>query len=351
MGVEIPVVLAPMAGGPSTPALVAAVSAAGGLGTLGAGYLQPDEITAVLAAVRAGTDRPFGVNLFTPGNLAVDETAVASAWEALAPYRRELGMGEADPPTVFAPAFGDQVGAVAAGRPPFVSFTFGIPEPEVLDRLRRAGAVLGMTVTNRDEAVAAARAGFDALVAQGGEAGGHRGTFIGDPALDLVGLMALVPQCLDAVDLPLLASGGIMDGRGVAAALALGAAGAQLGTAFLACPEAGTSSPYREALAASPGRTVITTVVSGRAARGLPNRITTELADVPVPPYPVMNALTAGLRRRAAELGRSEFLSLWAGQGVAALRALPAAALFGLLVDETDATIRRYRGLGATAEG
>lgn len=339
LGVEVPIVLAPMAGGPSTPALVAAVSEAGGLGTLGAGYLQPDDITAAIGGVRARTGRPFGVNLFTGQPVEVDEALVAATWEALAPYREELGVAEAGPPSTFAPSFEDQVEAVAAGRVPFVSFTFAIPAPEVLEPLRRSGTALGMTVTNADEAQAAAEAGFDVLVAQGAEAGGHRGTFLGDPASDLVGLGALVPRCIDLTGLPVLASGGIMDGRAVAAALVLGAAGAQLGTAFLRCPEAGTSGPYRDALAASSGRTVITTVVSGRAARGLPNRITTDLAGWRVPPYPVMNALTAGLRRRAAELGRSDLLSLWAGQGVAALRPRPAAALFALLVEETEAAL------------
>ena len=346
LGVEVPVVLAPMAGGPSTPELVAAVSGAGGLGTLGAGYLQPEEITASIAAVRALTDRPFGVNLFTGQPVEVDEALVTSTWEALAPYRRELGLDEGSAPSSFAPSFDDQVEAVAAGRVAFVSFTFAVPAPAVVARLKRAGAVVGMTVTNREEAVVAAEAGFDVLVAQGAEAGGHRGTFVGDPATDLVGLATLVPQCLDAAGLPVLASGGIMDGRAIAAALALGAAGAQLGTAFLACPEAGTSEAYRDALAASDGRTVITTVISGRAARGLPNRLTTDLASWTVPPYPVMNALTSGLRRKAAALGRSEFVSLWAGQGHGAMRPRPAAALVGLLVEETQAALARLCGRG-----
>jgi nitronate monooxygenase len=249
-------------------------------------------------------------------------------------------MEDTGPPSSFAPSFDEQVDAVVAAAVPFVSFTFGIPPADVLARVRRSGALVGMTVTNGDEARAAADAGFDVLVAQGAEAGGHRGTFIGDPAEDLVGLMALVPRC-KATGLPVLASGGIMDGRGVAAALTLGAAGAQLGTAFLACPEAGTSGPYRQALASTSGHTVITTVISGRAARGLPNRLTAELAGRPVPPYPVMNALTAGLRRRAAELGQNAFLSLWAGQGVAALRPMAASALLEVLVAETDAAFRR----------
>lgn len=346
LGVEVPLVLAPMAGGPSTPELVAAVSGAGGLGTLGAGYLQPEEITASIAAVRARTDRPFGVNLFTSQPVEVDEALVTSTWGALAPYRRELGLEEGPPPSAFAPPFDDQVEAVAAGRVAFVSFTFAIPARRVVERLRRAGTVVGMTVTNREEAVAGAEAGFDVLVAQGAEAGGHRGTFIGDPATDLVGLATLVPQCIDATGLPVLASGGIMDGRAVTAALALGASGAQLGTAFLACPEAGTSPPYRDALATSDGRTVITTVISGRAARGLPNRLTADLASWTVPPYPVMNALTSGLRRRAAALGRSEFLSLWAGQGVGAMRPRPAGALLDLLVEETQAALSRLSGRG-----
>ena len=341
LGVELPIVLAPLAGGPSTPELVAAVSDAGGLGTLGAGYLAPDAIRADVAAVRARTDRPFGVNLFVGGPVAYDQREVEAAWDALAPYRHELGIGDAAMPTTFAPSFDDQLDAVLEAGVPLVTFAFGIPETDVLDELRAGGAVVGLTVTTAAEAAAAVDAGAQVLVAQGAEAGGHRGTFIGDPVANLTGSVALVPRCLDVAEIPVVAAGGIMDGRGVAAALTLGAAAAQLGTAFLACPEAGTSDAYRRALLAADGTTVVTEVISGRAARGLPNRITAELAGRAVPPYPVMNALTAGLRRRAAELGRSEFLSLWAGQGVAAMRVMPAADLVAEIAGETDLALCR----------
>jgi nitronate monooxygenase len=339
LGIEVPIVLAPMAGGPSTPALVAAVSGAGGLGTLGLGYLEPDAIGHQVTAVRSGTDRPFGVNLFVPRPVPVDEAQLSAAWDLLAPYRGELSMPETPRPTKFAPDFADQVQAVLEARVPFVTFTFGIPDAEVLAAVRHSGAAVGLTITTADEARAATEAGCDVLVAQGAEAGGHRGSFLAGPERSLVGLVSLVPQCLAVSGLPVLAGGGIMDGRGVAAALVLGAAGAQLGTAFLDCPEAGTSDPYRRALRGATGDTVLTEAISGRMARGLPNRLTHELAGRAVPPYPVMNALTSGLRRRAAELGRHEFLSLWAGQGVAQMRPLPAAQLTHLLAEEAESAL------------
>lgn len=346
LGVELPIVLAPLAGGPSTPALVAAVSDAGGLGTLGAGYLAPDAIRSEIAEVRARTDRPFGVNLFVGQEVELDQRGIDQAWDALAPYRHELGIDDAAMPTSFAPPFDDQLQAVLDARVPLVTFTFGIPGADMLGEVRAGGAIVGITVTTPAEAGAAVDAGADVLVAQGAEAGGHRGTFLGDPATSLTGLLTLVPRCLDVAEVPVVAAGGIMDGRGVAAVLTLGAAAAQLGTAFLVCPEAGTSDPYRRALTATHGTTVVTEVISGRAARGLPNRLTSELAGRAVPPYPVMNALTAGLRRRAAELGRSEFLSLWAGQGVAAMRAMPAADLVAEIERETDEALRRMSADG-----
>lgn len=338
-GIDVPIVLAPLAGGPSTPQLAAAVSAAGGLGFLGAAYLTPDRIRAEVAEVRARTDRPFGVNLFVGAPVSFDQSDVVAAWDMLAPYRAELGMADAEMPSTFAESFDDQAQVLLEERVPVVTFTFGVPDASRLEAFHAAGTLVGAMATTVEEARTAAVAGCDLVVAQGAEAGGHRGAFLGDPARTLVGVMALVPQCVDAVDIPVLAAGGIMDGRAVAASLALGAAAAQLGTAFLCCPEAGTSAPYRQALAVSTGETVVTTAISGRAARGLPNRLTEELAGRPVPPYPVMNALTSGLRRRAAELGRSELLSLWAGQGVQAIRPVPAAELFRLLVEETDAAL------------
>jgi nitronate monooxygenase len=218
---------------------------------------------------------------------------------------------------------------------PVLSFTFGIPSLEGIGELFTIG-----TATTVAEAAALESAGVHAVIAQGFEAGGHRGTFLAPVEQSLVGTLALVPQMVDALSIPVIASGGIMDGRGIAAALTLGADAVQLGTAFLLCPEAGTSAPYRDAVAAaSEADTTITLAFSGRAARGLRNRMSDELASATLPPYPVMNALTRPLRRAAAAAGRSEFLSLWAGRGVPMARSIHAGELVAALERETDAAL------------
>ena len=339
IGIEVPIVLAPLAGGPSTPGLAAAVSNAGGLGSLGVGYLSASGIRQEVDALRRLTNKPFAVNLFVDQALRVDSGQVERAWALLAPFRAELGLADTDPPRIFAEPFADQLQAVIDARVPLVSFTFGIPDSAVIEAVRASGAQLLLTVSSLAEAKAANAVGADFLSAQGAEAGGHRATFIGETTDGLIGVIALVPQVIDATHLPVVAAGGIMDGRGIAAALALGAGAAQLGTAFLRCPEAGTNVAYRQALAASDGTTMLIAGISGKAARGLPNRLASDLACAEIPPYPVMNALTRDLRRRAAELGRPEFLSLWAGQGVAASRELSADQLMARLIAETEAAI------------
>ena len=343
LGVRLPIVAAPMAGGPSTPALVAAVGEAGGLGVLAGAYVSPEDLRAQIREVRRRTSAPFGVNLLVSEPVGVDPEQVRDAKARLAPYAAELGVElPPDSPARVAEDVAAHIEVIAAERVPLASFAFGIPSADALTALRESGAVLAGTATTVAEARAVEAAGFDVVVAQGAEAGGHRGTFLHDPAEGLVGLVALVPQVRDAVTVPVVAAGGLVNGRGVAAALRLGADAAQLGTAFLLCPEAGTSAPYREAVAAARETdTVVTAAFSGRAARGIRNRVTEDFAGVDVPPYPVMNALTRGLRRRAGELGRAEFLSLWAGQGVGAVRALPAAELVAALERETDEALRR----------
>jgi nitronate monooxygenase len=341
-GIRHPIVLAPMAGGPSTPALAAAVTNAGGLGSLGASYLGPDQIRAEIAEVRRLTAGPFGVNLFAPETDEPDRSRVAEIQALLAPYREELGI--APEPLVPDPSFADQLAAVVDGRPAVASITFGVPAPEVVRALRDAGALVVGTATHVAEARALAAAGVDAIVAQGAEAGGHRGTFIGRAEDALVGTMALVPQVVDAVDVPVIAAGGIMDGRGVVAALALGASAAQLGTAFLTSDEAGSDAVYRsELLRGRDTGTAITRAFSGRAARGLRNRFFDEWAAREPAPWPVMNALTRDIRAAARRLGRPELRSLWAGQGVGLVRSGPAAARVAALVEEMDVA---RRGLG-----
>jgi nitronate monooxygenase len=312
LGVRLPVVLAPMAGGPSTPRLAAAVSEAGGLGSLGGAGLSPDELRAGIRETRALTDSPFAVNLFAP--LPPPTTERVAEWAAL------VGREPALPP---APSWtlDDQLAVLAEEEVRIFSFTFGIPP---LDRFE---AITIGTATSVEEAVALERAGVDVVVAQGFEAGGHRGAFLAPPERSLVGTLALVPQVADAVSVPVVAAGGIMDGRGLAASLALGAQGVQLGTAFIGCPESGASDEHRAALARE---TAISSVMTGRHARGLRTALVEELerADVEPPDFP---------------LPRFFFPEplLLLGQGGPLARAVPAGQLVAALAEETDAALAR----------
>lgn len=348
LNTRLPLVVAPMAGGPGTARLVAAAGDAGALGMLGAGYLAPSAIREAIREVRRHSRAPFGVNLFVPQPVRINTETLRAAAATLAPYAAELGLDAADllpEPADYAADFNAQLDVVLTERVPVFGFTFGIPNAGALAALRDAGTVIVGTATSVAEADKLAQAGVDLVCAQGAEAGGHRGTFLGETQAALVGLVALVPQVVDAVDRPVIAAGGVMDGRGIAAAFALGAGGAALGTAFLRCPEAGTNGPYRAALAgAGDTSTLITSVFSGRPARGVRNRLAVELAGAALPPYPVTNALTRRLRQRAAELGRADYLSLWAGQGVALGRELPAGQLLAVLEQETDAAFARWAG-------
>jgi nitronate monooxygenase len=346
LGLEHPILLAPMAGGPSTPELAAAVSNAGGLGSLAGGYLAPEAIRDAIRKVRALTARPFAVNLFAP---VPKETPSASdverARHAVAPFRAEVGLADAGQPGPL-PSFEEELRVVIDERVPAFSFTFGALSSEEVAALARSGAIVMGTATTAREARALEAAGCHAVIAQGGEAGGHRGTFLGAYDHALAGLVALVPQVVDAVKLPVVAAGGIMDGRGIAAALALGAQGVSLGTAFLACPESGASRAYKEAILArsDDDPTTLTRAFSGRLARGLRNRFTEEMKDAPLLPFPLQNALTQDLRREAARAGKADLLSLWAGQAVPLARARPAGALVRDLVRETEEVVARLAG-------
>lgn len=338
LGVRHPVVQAGMAGGATTPRLVAAVSEAGGLGTLGAGYLQPQAIRDAMREVRSLTGAPFAVNLFVPEAFEEPESREA-ADGVLAPYRRELGIDDPEGFSSYAPAFEDQLAVVLEERAPVFSFTFGIPSEGQISALRETGIVTCGTATTVREAVELERRGVDAVCGQGYEAGGHRGTFIGDPLEAMVGTLALVPQLADAVEIPVLAAGGVMDGRGLAAALALGADGAQMGTAFLPCPESGAHPAYKEALlAATEEATTVTRAFSGKPARGLRNRFTEEMAprEPGLPDYPVQNAYTRDLRSAAAERGDTGLMSLWAGQAARLGGTLPAAEVVERTVAEAE---------------
>lgn len=346
LGTRYPIVQAPMAGGFTTPELVAAVSNAGALGSLGGAALPPDDLQDAIAAIRRLTDRPFAVNLFAPlPSPDADPKAIAAMQAILAPFRADLGLSEeGDVPSPTPPGLvEEQLAVVAEARVPVFSFTFGtLP----FEAVREAGGVTLGTATTVAEAVELERLGVDAIVAQSGEAGGHRGTFLGSFEDAVVGGVALVPRIVDRVSVPVLLAGGIMDGRGVAAALALGAEGVQLGTAFLGCPEAGSTALQRGMLAGSADSSVVSRAYSGRHARLVRTRLvdTIEDAEVDPLPFPLQAMLVAELRAAALEAGRQDLLLVLAGQAAAAIRELPAAELVETLVRETEDAIRRLAG-------
>ncbi len=308
-----PIVLAPLAGGPSTPALAAAVSNAGGLGQLGLGYKSASAAAEDIGAVRKATDEPFGVNIFTPSSKeGVDERAVAvyAAEVRLEAVRAGGSVGE---PRWDDDDWAAKIDLVIAEKVPVVSFTFGLPPAEVVARIQATGSAVWVAVSDPDDAVAAASAGVDALVVQGIEAGGHRSTFVDRDGAGEFGLLALLQLVRARVDVPLIAAGGIANGYGIAGVLAAGAAAAQLGTAFMRATEAGTSKPHREALA-RPGRTSLTRAFTGRQARGIVNRFLREhSASAPIA-YPQVHYVTSPLRALAREAGDADLINLWAGQ-------------------------------------
>jgi len=344
LGCDLPIIQAPMAGGGDTPELVAAVGNSGAFGFVGAAYLDAEQILATAQSVRTLTPRPFGINLFAPTAPARDAN-VEAIIERLTPYYAQLGLPPPPKPTApSANAFAEQAAAAIECGTSVLSFTFGLLPTGIVAAAKAHGLKLIGTATSVAEAIALGQSGVDAIVAQGSEAGGHRGTFLGDFAAAQVGTIALVPQVVDAVSVPVIASGGIMDGRGVAAAFVLGAGAVQLGTAFLTCAEAGVAEVYKDAiLHAAETDTRVTRAFSGRPARGIVNRFVTEIdkAGDTIAPFPTQNALTRVLRSTAAVQGRAEFLSLWAGQGVRMARRQTAAELVARLRDETRVAIGR----------
>jgi nitronate monooxygenase len=331
LGIRLPIVQAPMAGVQGS-ALAVAVCNAGGLGSLPCAMLGPDAIREEVAAIRAQTGNPFNVNFFchVPPEASAPREA---AWRAaLAPYFTELGL---DPDGVAAgparlPFDSAAADLLAELRPPVVSFHFGLPAPELLARVRSWGARVLSSATTVDEARWLESRGVDAIIAQGVEAGGHRGMFLTEDLDTQAGTRELVRQVVRAVNTPVIAAGGIADAEGVAAAMALGAVGVQVGTAYLLCPEASTSPLHRQALKAEAARiTALTNVFTGRPARGIVNRAIRELGPISAaaPAFPLAAARMAALRAKAESLGSSDFSPLWAGQNTSGCQEVPAAEL------------------------
>lgn len=338
LGIEHPLIQAPMSGS-TTPALVAAVSNAGALGSLGAGYLEPQAIIDQADEVRTLSSKPFGLNLFVlPESFEVDMAAVDAARRALDALMEREGLAiRTTIPARWAPSFHDQFAALCEARPAVASFAFDLISAAQVRQLKQLGIVVVGTATTVDEARAWEARGADAVSLQSAEAGGHRGTFLHDAQDGMIGLFALLPLAARAVKIPLIAAGGIMDGRGMLAAEVLGATASQLGTAFLACPECAAAAGWKRDLPDSAEHQVTTIrSFSGRAARGLRNTYVKAMEGIAaeLPPYPVTNALTSPLRKAAVAAGRSDLTNEWCGQGAGLARAMPAAELVAVLMDE-----------------
>jgi nitronate monooxygenase len=342
-GIEVPIVLAPMAG-PGTPELAIAVSAAGGLGSLPCALLTLEQVREAMEKVRAATSRPINLNFFCHLPPPLDE-ARESVWRArLAPYYRQhrLDPGDAAPPSTRLPFGADFCELVERDRPEVVSFHFGLPERALLDRVKAAGAKVIASATTVKEARWLEAHGCDAIIAQGVEAGGHRGMFITEDIGRQVGTFALVPQVADAVSVPVIAAGAVADARGIVAALALGASAVQIGTAYLFCPEAKVSPVHRAALeSAADEDTMLTNVFTGRPARGIVNRLMLEVGPMSpdAPAFPLAGGALAPLVAAAGPAHAGDFVPLWSGQAARLGTAQPAGELTRRLAAEALARI------------
>ncbi len=347
LGIDHPILQAPMAGA-SGAALATAVSEAGGLGAIGSATLPVNAIREQSEAVRARTNRPFNLNFFVHKDPPPDGKPGPRMRRRLAELYAAEKLGDPPPPSNPRPAFNrETLELILDLRPPVVSFHFGLPEDKALNKIKKMGSVILASATTVAEARWLADHGCDIIIAQGIEAGGHRGTFLKTLDTGSVGTVALVPQIVDAVDLPVIAAGGIADGRGIAAAFALGAAGVQIGTAFLSCPESTIDSIYRERLtAATDDGTRVTKAISGRPARAIRNFIVEELADVEheAAPFPVQLSQTAPLKAKGLEDGRGDYHAMWAGQAAAlAVAPLSAAERVRALVADTQSVLDELR--------
>jgi nitronate monooxygenase len=343
LGLDLPIIQAPMAGLAGS-AVAAAVAQAGGLGSLGCATLSPDQVRAEFEAIRRRTSKPINLNFFCHMPPAMDVPRQIAWQRRLSSYHAELGL---DPDTrVAAPAiapFGDvHCDLVTELKPEVVSFHFGLPSEHFLIRVKAVGAKVLSSATTVKEALWLEQRGCDAIIAQGSEAGGHRGMFLTEDVAAQAGTMALLPQVADVVRIPVIAAGGVADGRGIAAAFALGASGVQIGTAYLFCPESDVPVLYRRALSTvRDDATVVTNVLTGRPARAMINRVIREIGPMAenVPAFPLAGAALAPLRSKSEKEGREDFTPLWCGQGAGLGRALPAGELTVLLAEEALAKL------------
>ena len=344
--ISYPIIQAPMVGA-SPPALVSAVSNAGGLGCLGAALMTPEQIRNAIHEIRAHTTKPFGVNLFVPEEIATPSPRViAHANKILDPFRNQLGIAKSPAQKSVSLSFREQLNIVLEEKVPIFSFTFGILPAAMIQELKNHGIIVMGTATTAREAKQLEKAGVNFVITQGSEAGGHRGS-APDTTIEqaLIGTMALVPQLVDQIKIPVIAAGGIMDGRGIVAALALGAYGVQMGTAFLTCKESGISEPYRESLLHSNDEsTCITKAFTGRYARSIKNQFTSIMAEhqQDILPHPLQRSLTRDITLAAAQQKNTDLMTLWSGQAAKLCRPTEAATFFSALINEVNTIINHF---------
>lgn len=332
--------------GSDNPELVAAASNAGALGSLGAQYMTPAALTSAIIEIRSMTNHPFAINLFSLSRREKPSTReIAQVASDLAPYYAKFGVSPPEEQSVIAGIDPEeQFEIIIAQRVPVFSFTLGMPSPEQIKRLKQSSIISVGTATNVLEAKALMQAGIDAVCVQGSEAGGHRGTFIGACEDSMIGCMALIPQVVDAVNVPVIAAGGIMDGRGIAAALALGADGVQMGTAFLTTAESKVHPAYKKAIQEQDVQdTALTRVFSGGMARGIKNGFMVENEGKPILPFPFHNAMTRPFRNKANQSGEIDYTNLWSGQAGALAKQIEVKALVDELMHDTETRIMQLR--------
>lgn len=322
LNIKYPIIQAPMAGGITTSKLVAEVSNSGGLGMIGAGYMTPNQIREQIKEINQFTSKFVGINLFVPTEFNAIDNEIKAAKQILQPFRDQLNLHHFDNfelPTYnnVLDAFHEQIKIVMEEKVPVCSFTFGFPSKDVISELKRNNIILIGTATTVREAVEIEKSGMDMVVVQGSEAGGHRGNFIQGHQESLVGLISLIPQVVDNVSIPVVAAGGIMDGRGLMASLCLGAKGVQMGTAFLTCIESGAHSLHKEGiLNAHEDEIILTRAFSGKWARGVKNKFIIEMQkqETSFPDFPVQNTITQSIRKASSLQNNTDFMSLWSGQ-------------------------------------
>ena len=344
LNITLPLIQAPMAGGATTPELIAAVSNAGGLGSLGAGYMTPDDMWTAIRQIKKLTSKPFAVNLFVTEKHQASSAQIDRAKKAVEQSCKELNYTLEPIAPPFAQSFDEQMHVVLTEKVPVFSFVFGLPAKSWLVQCKEAGVTLIGTATTLEEARMLSAFEVDVIVAQGSEAGGHRGTFLGQAEDALIGLGSLLPQLVDHIKRPIIAAGGIMDGRGIVAALTLGASGVQMGTAFLTCKESGIHPNYKDILLASlQDNTTLTRAFSGKLARGIKNTFIARMQDYldDILDYPIQNALTIGMRKEAMKQGSTDFMSMWAGQTAYLCKDLPAAEVMHVLNDEVTKLLKK----------